>query len=159
MKRLAASCCYCCCSCRSCRRCCYGKERWQPVTGFLVVACDLLSRLLSLPDLDANTDFCLQQVILTSASDVPNKCSKRSETISARNRVASGANPRAEVLPGAVKQDHGKPVVARYANEVSNYYVDMNYHGVLGRACQVGAELKMQVDSSRVTRRLTRGAP
>lgn len=47
-------------------------------------------------------------------------------------------------------------MVARYANEVSNYYVDMNYHGVLGRACQVGAELKMQVDSSRVTRRLTR---
>ncbi|KAL3656788.1 hypothetical protein V7S43_018245 [Phytophthora oleae] len=37
----------------------HGKERWEPIAVFLVVVRDLLSRYLNLPDLDANTDFCL----------------------------------------------------------------------------------------------------
>ncbi|CAI5729538.1 unnamed protein product [Peronospora destructor] len=37
----------------------YGKERWEPLAVFLVVVRDLLSTYLKLPDLDADTDFCL----------------------------------------------------------------------------------------------------
>ncbi|KAG1695132.1 hypothetical protein DVH05_020774 [Phytophthora capsici] len=37
----------------------YGRERWEPIAVFLVVVRDLMGRYLNLPDLDANTDFCL----------------------------------------------------------------------------------------------------
>ncbi|CAI5700749.1 hypothetical protein KXD40_007139 [Peronospora effusa] len=39
----------------------YGKERWEPLAVFLVVVRDLLSRYLKLPDLDADTEFCLPE--------------------------------------------------------------------------------------------------